>query len=184
MSERLFAAVVPPAEVVDAIDRFLQPRRDAEPGLRWTVPDGWHLTCAFLPGVALTQVEPLEEALGEVAARTARFRLTLAGSGAFPDASRATVLWLGVLEGADDLAQLAVRCRNAASGCGVEVDGGRFRPHLTLARTKPFAARRWLTVLDAIPAQSWPVEEFALVRSRLLRGGAGYEVLGRFPLAG
>ena len=67
---------------------------------------------------------------------------------------------------------------------GVEWAGGRFHPHLTLAGTRPFSARRWLTILDAIPEQAWGVEEFVLVRSRLLAGGAGYETLRRFPLAG
>lgn len=184
MSERLFVAVVPPARVVEAIDDFLEPRRDAEPGFRWTVPEGWHLTCAFLPAVDASRIEPLEEALEEVAARTGPFAVEVAGAGAFPDAGRAKALWLGVPQGAEDLSRLARRCRNAAAACGIEVDGKRFHPHLTLARTEPFAARRWLTVLDAIPAQAWGVEEVSLVRSRLLPGGAGYETLHRFRLLG
>lgn len=184
MSDRLFVAVVPPARVVEAIDGFVAPRRDAEPGFRWTVPEGWHLTCAFLPTVPPGRVEPLEEALGEVAGRTASFAVRLAGAGAFPDAGHAKALWLGLPDGADELGRLARRCRNAAAGCGIEVEGGRFRPHLTLARTRPFSARRWLTVLDAIPEQAWGVEEFVLLRSRLLPGGAGYETVERFALSG
>ncbi|PKQ22714.1 MAG: RNA 2',3'-cyclic phosphodiesterase [Actinobacteria bacterium HGW-Actinobacteria-5] len=184
MSDRLFVAVVPPRSVVDAIDDFLEPRRDAGTAFRWTEPEGWHLTCAFLPAVESSRIEPLEEVLEGVAGRTRPFAVQLAGAGAFPDADRAKALWLGVPEGSEDLARLARRCRNAAVSCGVVVDGGRFHPHLTLARTRPFAARRWLTILDAIPEQAWGVEEFVLVRSRLLAGGAGYETLRRFPLAG
>ena len=184
MSDRLFVAVVPPRSVVDAIDDFLEPRRDAGTGFRWTVPEGWHLTCVFLPAVESARIEPLEEALEEVAGRTGPFAVQLAGAGAFPVADRAKALWLGVTQGAEDLSRLARRCRNAAVSCGIGVDGGRFHSHLTLARTRPFAARRWLTILDAIPEQAWGVEEFALVRSRLLPGGAGYETLRRFPLAG
>ncbi len=184
MSDRLFVAVVPPVRVVHAIDDFLEPRRDAEPGFRWTVPEGWHLTCAFLPAVESSRIEPLQEALDEVAGRTASFPLTLGGAGAFPDAGHARALWLGVPDGSEQLAGLARRCRNAAAGCGIEVEGGRFRPHLTLARTRPVQARRWLTVLDALPEQAWGVQEFTLLRSRMLPGGAGYETVRRFPLAG
>ena len=184
MSDRLFVAVVPPASVLDAIDAFLEPRRDAGTGFRWTVPEGWHLTCAFLPAVAPSRVEPLEAALEEVAGRTAPFAVSLAGAGAFPDATKAKALWLGVTEGSGDLDRLAHLCRTAAAGCGVEVEGGRFRPHLTLARTRPCPARRWLTILDAIPEQAWGVAAFVLFRSRLLPGGAGYENLRSFPLAG
>lgn len=178
--DRLFVAVVPPPRVVHSWDAFLAPRRDAAPELRWTVPEGWHLTCAFMPSVPVTRHDRLEEALAQVAARTAPFDVRVAGGGAFPDPDRAVVLWLGVTEGADPLGRLAARCRTAASRCGIEVDAARFRPHLTVARTRPVAAGRWLRILDAIPAQTWTVDRFALVRSRLLPGGAGYEVLAEF----
>lgn len=184
MSQRLFVAVVPPPDVVAVWDRFLEPRRDAEPEFRWTVPDGWHLTCAFMASVPDGLLEPLQEALDIVAARTARFGIGVAGAGAFPDPDRAKALWLGVTTGAGELAQVATRVRNAASGCGIEVDGGRFRPHLTLARTREIAATRWLRILDAIPPQQWEVDGFSLIRSRLLRGGSGYEILSEHPLQG
>lgn len=183
MTQRLFAAVVPPAPVVAAWDAFLEPRRDAEPGLRWTRPESWHLTCAFLPAVPDGLVEPLEEALAAVAARTPVFALRVEGAGAFPDPDHARALWLGVTDGADELARLARRCRNAAGGCGLEVEGGRFRAHLTLARTRPIPARRWLTVLDALPPKAWVADAVVLFRSRLLPGGAGYDALGEYPLA-
>lgn len=184
MSDRLFVAVLPPVGVVEAIDDFLEPRRQAEPEFRWTVPEGWHLTCAFLPSVAPSLEEPLQDALREVAGRTAPFDVGLVGAGAFPDPGQAKALWLGVADPEGALAGLARRSRHAAAGCGIEVEGGRFRPHLTLARTRPFAARRWLTILDAIPEQAWTVQDFALLRSRLLPGGAGYQLLGRYRLAG
>ncbi|MCA0294187.1 MAG: RNA 2',3'-cyclic phosphodiesterase [Actinobacteria bacterium] len=184
MSERLFVAVVPPPAVVAAWDEFLDPRRDAEPDFRWTVPDGWHLTCAFMAGVPSGLVDPLVEALDEVAARTAPFGVEVGGAGAFPDPDRAKALWLGVRAGASDLAQLATRVRNACAGTGAVVDGGRFRGHLTIARTRPMPARRWLTILDAMPPASWSVEEFVLIRSLLLRGGSGYQAVSRHRLVG
>ena len=45
---RVFVAVDPPAEVVDDLDGFLEARRDAGDGLRWTPPSQWHLTLAFM----------------------------------------------------------------------------------------------------------------------------------------
>ncbi len=182
MSERLFVAVRPPAEVVQAWDAFLDPRRDAEPGFRWTVAEAWHVTCAFMASVPTMLVEPLDEALGAVAERTPSFAVQVAGSGAFPDPDHARALWLGVTEGTEALSRLARRCRQAASGCGIEVEGGRFRPHLTIARTRPVSARRWLTILDAVPPATWTVDRFTLLRSHLLPGGAGYETVGEYPL--
>jgi 2'-5' RNA ligase len=182
VSERLFVAAAPPPGVVATLDDFLDPRRDAEPSFRWTVPEGWHLTCAFLPSVAAGLVEPLEEALGAVAARTCAFQVRVVGAGAFPDPSRAKALWLGVQDGAEPLRTLALRCRNAAAGCGIVVEAGRYHPHLTIARTRPLAARRWLGVLDAAPPLEWTVEDIVLFRSHLRPGGAGYETVATFPL--
>ena len=184
MTERLFVAVVPPAGVRDAWDAFLESRRDAGRELRWVLPEAWHLTCAFLPAVPPLLIDGLDEALEQVAGRSAPFEVSVGGGGAFPDPDRAKVLWLGVGEGADELGRLAVRCRNAASGCGIAVDGGPFRPHLTLARANGVSATRWLGVLDAIEPQTWTASSFELIRSRLLPGGAGYQTLGEYPLLG
>ncbi|MFN8136718.1 MAG: RNA 2',3'-cyclic phosphodiesterase [Propionicimonas sp.] len=184
MSLRLFVAVLPPPPVVAAWDTLLEPRRDADPSLRWTLPESWHVTCAFMPAVPETRLDALAEALDAVAERTPPFEVVVAGAGAFPDPDHAKALWLGVREGSDPLARLAGRCRTAVAGCGVEVDGGRFRPHLTLARTRPASATRWLRVLDALPPQAWTVDGFSLVHSRSLPGGAGYLTLREHRLAG
>ncbi|MFT4108845.1 RNA 2',3'-cyclic phosphodiesterase [Propionicimonas sp.] len=181
--DRLFVAVLPPPAVVESWESFLEPRRDAEPGFRWTLAGGWHVTCAFMASVPPQLSEPLEEALADVAARTTSFGIAVSGGGAFPDPDHARALWLGVVEGVEPLGRLARRCRNAAAGCGIAVDGARFRPHLTIARSGPTRARRWLTVLDAVPGAAWTVEEFVLLRSRLLPGGAGYETVGRYRLS-
>mgnify|MGYP003610661264 CR=1 FL=1 len=79
MGARLFTAVLPPADLVEELDHFLTPRRQAEPRLRWTRPEGWHLTTAFMASVTDDGVDRLTEALAEVAARTPAFRLRLGG---------------------------------------------------------------------------------------------------------
>ncbi|HEY3337874.1 MAG TPA: RNA 2',3'-cyclic phosphodiesterase [Propionicimonas sp.] len=182
MTQRLFVAVVPPPAVREAWDAFLEPRRDTGTDLRWVVPESWHVTLAFMGRVADRAGDDLDEALAAVAARTTPFTVGVAGGGAFPDPEAAKVLWLGVTEGARELGELAVRCRNAATRCGIEVDGGRFRPHVTVARANGQRVLRWLQVLDAIERQPWQVERFRLVRSQLLPGGAGYQTVGEYDL--
>jgi 2'-5' RNA ligase len=101
------------------------------------------------------------------------------------------VLYAGVLtdaEGSVELDRLATGARAAAAKAGTEVDGGRFHPHVTLARTgRPIEATRWIRVLDAYRGPSWSVEEIALVASYLGEGPRRrprYEVLDSFPLSG
>ncbi len=184
MSERLFVAVVPPAQVREALDAFLEPRREAGRELRWVLPEAWHLTCAFMARVPPLLIDSLDEALEQVAGRTAPFAIELGGAGAFPDPDHARALWLGVGEGTAELKQLAVRCRNAAGGCGIVTDGGPFRAHLTVARAKGIPATRWLQVLGTFGAQRWVVDRFALIRSKALPGGSGYQLLGAYELGG
>lgn len=182
MTQRLFVAVVPPREVREAWERFLEPRREAAPELRWVLPESWHITCAFMGRVAEDAVDGFDEALNAVAARTRPFAVTVAGAGAFPHPDAAKVLWLGVSQGATELGELATRCHHAASSSGIEVDGARFRPHLTVARANGVRVLRWLEFLDTLEPQAWQVTSFRLVRSLKLPGGAGYQTRGEYAL--
>ncbi|NLE18504.1 MAG: RNA 2',3'-cyclic phosphodiesterase [Propioniciclava sp.] len=184
MGARLFTALVPPAALVEELDAFLGPRRPAEPRLRWTRPEGWHLTTAFMGDVPERAVDPLVEALAEAADRTPAFRLRLAGGGAFPWPLETMVLWLGLAEGASELTSLAERSRNAAVRAGVRVDGARFVPHLTLARAnRAIDSTRLVRVLDTFDADGWTADEFVLIQSHLRDRGNRYEVLHRFALS-
>lgn len=184
MTARLFAAVVPPPDVVAELERFLEPRRGADPSLHWTLPTSWHITCAFLPAVADQAMDDLVEGLSAGLNGIASFAVEVCGAGAFPDPDRARVLWLACSQGADELTRLAQRCRSAANRAGVTVDGAAFRPHLTLARARGVPVMRWLRVLEALPAIGWKATDVQLIRSSALPAGAGYRTVARFHLDG
>lgn len=185
----MFVAVLPPPAAVEDLEAFLEPRQAAEPGLRWTASEQWHVTLAFCPSVADRHLDDLLERLGRAGARRTPFQVAVAGGGAFPSPARAKVLYAGVAtseHGGTELARLSTGARAAASKAGTEVDGGRFHPHLTLARSgRPFEATRWLRVLDSYRGPSWPAEEMALIASHLGEGPRRrprYEVVATFRL--
>ena len=184
---RVFVAVDPPDEMVEDLDAFLDARRDAGEGLRWTPPSQWHLTLAFMAAVPERVVEDLVDHVAETAARRAPVQLALAGGGCFPDVSRARVLWAGV-SGGTDLAPLARSVRSACAVVGAAPDGGPFRPHLTLARIpRPRDATRWVRVLGSYAGPPWSASEVAVVASHLPREKGHrprHEVLARLPLGG
>ena len=186
----MFAAVMPPEAVLEDLEAFLEPRREAGPGLRWTDRSQWHLTVAFMPAVPERVLDDLLERMGRAAARRTPFTATLAGAGAFPGVARARVLWAGVsdLDPGVELPRLAVGARAAAVKAGAEVEGARFHPHLTLARAgRPVEATRWLRVLEAYRGPSWTATELTLVESHLGEGPRRrprYEVVASFPLGG
>lgn len=181
MGRRMYVAIVPPEHVREDLGEFLAVRG----GLAWTPPDRLHVTLAFLADVPERVAEPLLERLGDAARPVEPFTCALAGAGAFPHPDRPAVLWMGVAEGEDALARLALRVRSAANAAGAPPDGRSFVPHVTLARPpRGRSAVRWLRVLDAYRSRPWTVDELVVVDSQLLGRGRRplHEVVARIPL--
>ncbi len=85
---RMFVAVVPPENALEDLGEFLRPRQEAERGFRWTVPDQWHITLAFMPEVPDRTFDDLLARLERAAARRTPFTVTVTGGGAFPNPAR------------------------------------------------------------------------------------------------
>jgi 2'-5' RNA ligase len=185
----MFTALVPPARAVEDLVEFLGPRQEAGPDLRWTDREQWHLTLAFMADVADRHLDDLVARLARAAARRTPFEVVVAGAGAFPNAGRAKVLYAGVeASDAEELRRLATGARAAATKAGAQTDGGRFHPHLTLARSRrPIEATRWIRVLDAYRGPTWSAAEVSLVASHLGEGPRRrprYETVETFALGG
>ncbi len=185
---RIFLALRPPIEEVDRLDDFLDVRREAGP-FSWTSAEQYHLTLAFMPDVPEYRLDDLIEATRDAAARRTAFELCLGGGGAFPDPARAKVLWVGLRqdeEAAKELDALAAGVRGSAAHSGSDVDGQRFRPHVTLARTgRPTPMDKWIRLLDGYSGSFWTADEVEVAQSHLGEGPRGrprHEVLAALPL--
>ncbi len=169
---RLFVAVWPPAEVVDAVAAL---RRPGVVGLRWTRPDQWHVTLRFFGRVE--DPAPVAEALHAVAAESQAVDATVGPTlGRFGQ----RVLHVPV----DGLGPVAEAVIAATAHLGEPPEDRPFAGHLTLAR----AARGVRVDLRPLVGEAitgrWPVRELTLVESQLSPKGARYEVAERFPLTG
>lgn len=184
---RLFAAVLPPEDVTSELGSVVD-ELCGLPGaqaLRWTGRPGWHFTLAFYGEVDEDVVPDLSERLARAAHRTDPFALALRGGGHF--GGRA--LWAGVSGDVPVLRLLADRAEAAARKAGVPMGAHRrYRPHLTLARSRSDADfEAYVTVLDAFAGREWTVGELCLVRSNLPKSGVPgeqprYETVARWPL--
>jgi 2'-5' RNA ligase len=183
MGQRMFVSVRPSEAALEDLEGFLEPRASAAP-FPFVRSTQWHLTLAFMASVSDRALGPLEERLAEAAARHTPFATSLGGAGVFPDPLRAKVLWLGLAEGAPELAGIAGHARTACEVSGAPVDGQAFVPHLTLARLRrPLEATRWLRVLDTYRGPAWTVESIDLVASHLRDGRhPRHEVIASYPL--
>lgn len=177
---RAFLAVVPPAEVLDAVDGLLE--RSPDRRFKWTTRDQWHVTVQFYgrvrdPGALIAA---LRAELGEVAAVTVRIR----GAGAFREAKRADVFWLG-LEVPDAFADVHAAVRGASAAFVAPRDRVAFTPHLTLARLRrPTDLRPEVDTLEGVAVgPAWTVRELVLFESETRREGALHHEVARIPLA-
>jgi 2'-5' RNA ligase len=172
----MFVAVVPPPEVVEHLDAFLEVRREAA-AYRWTPAEHLHLTLAFLAEVPDRKLDDLVERLGRAASRRHRFAATVAGGGAFPNAGRARVLWAGLDlddDGRTEISRMATGARAASNRSGVPVDGQKVRPHLTVARIgHPQEVTPWVRLLDDYRGPTWTVDRMTLMASYLGEGPRG-----------
>jgi RNA 2',3'-cyclic 3'-phosphodiesterase len=183
---RAFVALIPPAATLAELADAVAPLHEAHPDLRWTPPTQWHLTLAFLGDVDEGRVPELTERLDRAAHRYPPLRLVLAGGGRFGD----RVLWTRVLPAPPDtrepLRRLAASTAAAARRCGIDVDQHTYRPHLTLARSRPGAdLRQAVDHLTGFTGTPWTADALHLVRSRLGAGPGGtaaHEVVGTWPL--
>ena len=147
-------------------------------GLRWTDPDGWHITLAFLGPIHAASVPVLTERLTSVAVQSA-MSFPTGGLGAFPTPARARVAWHGVEDTDGRLARLA---SDVARALDLRVTQP-FRAHITLGRSRrrPVDLRTWLASASA-PESVLEVDRIALMRSHIGGGPARYETLGTIPL--
>lgn len=185
---RLFAAVLPPADVVDELRLLiggLKGRAGAD-RLRWTEPPGWHFTLAFYGEVDDDVVPELSRRLERAAHRTAPFPLALRGGGQF---GHGRALWTGAEGDLETLRLLADRAEAAGRRAGLDMgEHRRYTPHLTVARSRhALDVRPYVAALDAFAGLRWTVAELAMVRSNLPTSGVAgeqprYEVVGRWGL--
>jgi 2'-5' RNA ligase len=183
---RLFVAVTPPAEAVEAVREAINRGRAAAPGLRWVDPERIHLTLVFLGSVGDDLRGPLLERLGQVAHRHPPVSVALGPTGRFGD----RVLWVGVT---GDLEPLAAGVRRAAERAGVDgLESRPLRAHLTLARARESRApagggaadlRPVLESIGELPAVPWTVFGFELMSS-ILGHRPRYTVEAAWPLTG
>jgi 2'-5' RNA ligase len=167
---RLFVAITPPADVVAELHLRTSELRELAPGLRWSRPEQWHLTLAFLGEVSDETLPELTTRLGRAAGRHPPLALALSGGGRFGN----RVLWTPVTGDRTGLGRLVDSVRAAVRRSGLPIEDRPYRPHLTLARSDGSTDLRPLvSALASVEGRQWVADRLHLVRSTLGAGLAG-----------
>ena len=187
---RIFVASPLPSAARAAVEALVESvRGGADPGereVRWVRLDGLHITLRFIGPTPDARVEAASEAVRTAAAIGAAFEARLDGAGAFPDAIRPRTLWLGLDEGAAELARLTRAVDGELAARGWPPDERPFRPHLTLARsdgvgTGARTAARLMQAAADLDVR-WEVDRLVLFESVTGGGPARYVPLFEAPL--
>jgi 2'-5' RNA ligase len=187
---RLFVAV----DVGDAVRReaarviaSLQMKLEAAktpPKITWVKPAALHVTIRFLGEVEAAEVARIIPLLAPPIA-IAPFDVQWRGIGTFPHNRHPRALWLGVINGAAQLAAIEAEISTRLTGAAVPLDDRALLPHLTLGRVKMAGAGiDWPKLLQAAEVRHAVsrIERVTLYRSQLSQYGPNYTELVSAPL--
>ena len=178
---RLFLAVDLPHETRHLLGAVFDGVVDTPPSWRLVPAENWHVTLRFLGWTTEVQHEVILMHLASLV-DIAPFRIQLRGLGAFPRARKATVLWIGVVGGADGLATLAATSESAAQAAGMVPEERPYHAHLTVARIRPPADVTELLATTSVGPITVPVNEVTMFESIVEPGGARYVPIERISL--
>jgi 2'-5' RNA ligase len=160
---------------------------DTTRAVRWVEPGGLHLTLKFLGEVDAERLEAIRRAIATAAVHPAP-RLGLAGCGAFPNAARPRVIWLGLAGDLERLGEIQQHVEAALEPLGWSPESRPFAAHVTVGRCRD-AARLAPALLRPLQkgnaaARSQPEVQtrLALMQSHLERSGARYEEMAVWRL--
>ena len=186
---RLFIAVDLPAGLKERLADVQRQLAEAAAYLRFTRPEGIHLTLKFLGEVESARLEHIVAAIQEAAAAAQPLELVTSGVGVFPSPRSARVVWVGVEGDLESLQALQRDLNQRLQRLGFPRERGTFTPHLTVARVRDGLGPAERAALERILAQlrppepvRFPVDELVLFESFLERGGARYEGRARARL--
>lgn len=176
MSHRLFVGLRPPPAQRDHLIDLMQGVDDA----RWQDDDQLHLTLRYVGDVETHQADDLAERLGSIDFEP--FDIVIASTGFFERKGHIRALWAGV-EQCEALIRLQRRVERACQAVGLEAEGRKFLPHITLARLNSASgpAQAFLTATSRLRLEPWTVQEFVLYESELHPEGSIYTPIVRYP---
>ena len=183
---RTFIAAPIPEEIRKKLKNIQAELRKHETGaVRWTNPEGIHLTFHFLGEIEESRVTGLAEMLQEAGSACRPFTCRVRGLGAFPNLQRPRVFWAG-LETVSEAEKLHQALKAGLIRLRYPVESRAFSPHLTLGRVK--SPSGLAAVISQVGEQKetelgeFETREVILYKSDLRPGGAIYTSLVTQPL--
>src|SRR5436853_6726847 len=175
---RLFTGLEIPTE----IGQTLSSLRGGLPGARWIDPENYHVTLRFIGDIDGMIANEIASTLFRVNRKP--FEVALQGLSSFggkkPRAVVASVV------PSRPLMELQAELERLMQRMGLDPEGRKFIPHVTLARLRDSSSHQvadYLSARGPVRVSPFPVSRFVLFSSRNSVGGGPYVVEAAYPLA-
>ena len=175
---RLFTGVEIPADVGQALASL----RGGLPGARWIDPENYHLTLRFIGNVDDIVAHEVASMLGRVKRNAFELHIqdVISFGGRKPRAVVAAVA------PAQALLDVQAEHERLMQRIGLEPEGRKYIPHVTLARLRESSSRDvadYLAAHGLFRTAPFRVSRFVLFSSRASTGGGPYVVEASYPLS-
>jgi 2'-5' RNA ligase len=174
---RLFTGL----EIPEDVSQELSALRGGLPGARWIDPENYHVTLRFIgdiDGSAANEVASMLDAV-----KRAPFEVRLQGLSSFGGRKPRAVV--ACLAPSRPLMELQAELERLMQRVGLDPEGRKYIPHVTLARLRDASNRdvaEYLSVRGYFPRRSFMVDRFVLFSSRASVGGGPYIVEDEYAL--
>ena len=174
---RLFTGL----EIPSHVGQSLAMMRGGLPGARWIDPENYHLTLRFIGDIDHALARDIAGLLGRV--RRSSFELRVDGLSSFGGRKPRAVV--AAVAPAGPLMELQSEQERLLQRLGLEPEGRKYTPHVTLARLRDSSSRQvadYLSTRGHFRSSSFEVSRFVLFSSRDSVGGGPYVVEEAYPL--
>jgi 2'-5' RNA ligase len=169
-------------EIPEIVTQQLAMYRGGLPGARWIDPENYHVTLRFIGDVDDSTAREVASLLGRV--RRGPFELRFDALSSFGGRRPRAVI--ATLAQTQALMELQAEHERLMQRVGLEPEGRKYTPHVTLARLRDSSSRHvadYLATRALIAPLPFAVSRFVLFSSRASVGGGPYVVEAAYPLA-
>jgi 2'-5' RNA ligase len=174
---RLFTGLEIPSDIGEELSAL----RGGLPGARWVEPENYHVTLRFIGDVDGAVAREITSVLAQV--RRSAFDLRLEGLRSFGSRKPRAVVALAPTMPA--LMDLQAEHERLMQRVGLEPEGRKYTPHVTLARLRDSSSRQvadYLATRSPFRTAAFQVPRFVLFSARASVGGGPYVVEAAYPL--
>ncbi|HBG60891.1 MAG TPA: RNA 2',3'-cyclic phosphodiesterase [Candidatus Omnitrophica bacterium] len=154
--------------------------------VKWVKTTNVHLTLKFLGEIEQKRVPKIVEKLEFLTKHIRSIRTQLSQLGAFPKIEKPKVIWIGLEDNSNEIADLVEAIDNTLTKEGFKKEEHSFKPHVTIGRIR--SLKNISALANALKIYSLPqsiyqeITEIKLIKSILTPKGPIYEDLKAFKL--